>query len=720
MKKSIFFFILTFFFYSSGSSQSCLPEGIIFSNQASINNFQDNYPGCTAIEGDVTISGVNITNLNGLNVLTTIGGTLRIAHNDALINLTGLDNLTDIFGGLLLDTNSVLASLAALGNLENTGGNIRVAGNPNLADLTGLGSLHVISGDLIVSQNNILPDLTGLTVLETINGSLAISDNPNMTNFSGLNNLSAIQGNLDISSLNSLTSLQALVNLTTVSGDLTISHNNILISLSGLENINPGDINNLTISRNGDLTECEIASICEYLSNPSGSVNIWWNGPGCSGPGQIAESCGYTLNCLPHGNYYLLSQSDIDEFEQDYPGCFNLKGNVTLGGQNLQGLHNVTSIERDLTISSGNLTNLNGLDFLFTIGGNLIISDCNSLLNMTGLDYLHKIGGDFIVQYDGNLLNLLGLNHLDSIYGDLSVLSDWKMSSLTGLDSLQFLGQSLLVMGTEVLNLSGLENLDSIGGTVWISDNSSLTSLEGLENLEAVGEDLKIGRNDHIINLEPLESLNSVGGMLELSYSRMTSLDGLGNLDSVGGGFKLEFNDELQDIMALSNLKTIGGDIYIGENTNLTTLAGLDGIAAGSIEDLTVNFNPSLSECDVQSICDYLASPNGTVIIYGNGALGWCNSPQEVWLACTAELPEIGKDQDLILYPNPAINELYIIGNNLMLINKVTIYNQLGQRILCEQHPDSRIDISSLQPGIYIVEFVVGDLTGREKLTINR
>ena len=33
----------------------CLPEGITFSTQAEIDNFQTNYPGCTEIEGDVVI-----------------------------------------------------------------------------------------------------------------------------------------------------------------------------------------------------------------------------------------------------------------------------------------------------------------------------------------------------------------------------------------------------------------------------------------------------------------------------------------------------------------------------------------------------------------------------------------------------------------------------------------------------------------------------------------
>ena len=56
----------------------CLAEGISFQSQTDVDNFQTNYPGCTEIEGDVTVFGNSINNLNGLNVLNSIGGNLKI------------------------------------------------------------------------------------------------------------------------------------------------------------------------------------------------------------------------------------------------------------------------------------------------------------------------------------------------------------------------------------------------------------------------------------------------------------------------------------------------------------------------------------------------------------------------------------------------------------------------------------------------------------------
>jgi hypothetical protein len=105
--KKLYILLLTMFVLNGAMAQllkpcsSCLPQGITFTTQAQVDNFQSNYPGCDQIEGYVTINGGSITNLNGLSVLTSIGGRLKFDFADALTNLTGLDNLTSVGGGSL-------------------------------------------------------------------------------------------------------------------------------------------------------------------------------------------------------------------------------------------------------------------------------------------------------------------------------------------------------------------------------------------------------------------------------------------------------------------------------------------------------------------------------------------------------------------------------------------------------------------------------------------
>jgi hypothetical protein len=135
---------------NSAMAQGCLPEGITFTTQEEIDNFQTNYPGCTEIEGNVIIgstNGTDITNLNGLSILTSIGGSFIFAGNSSLINLSGLENLTSIGGNLQT-------------YLYNTYGT--PIGNTALVSLSGLEGLTSIEGDIRISYNNALTSLEGL------------------------------------------------------------------------------------------------------------------------------------------------------------------------------------------------------------------------------------------------------------------------------------------------------------------------------------------------------------------------------------------------------------------------------------------------------------------------------------------------------------------------------------------------------------------------------
>jgi hypothetical protein len=200
MKKIILLLAAITIGYANTNAQSCLSEGITFTKQAQIDNFQTNYPGCTEIEGDVTISGLGIRNLMGLSVLTSIGGHLSIGGssalasiggglfiggpddqgNPSLTSLMGLENLASIGGSLSIMGNSTLTSLAGLDNLASIGGGIfignRYQANPSLTSLTGLENLTSIGGYLRIRNNHALTSLTGLENLTSIGGYLNIGD----------------------------------------------------------------------------------------------------------------------------------------------------------------------------------------------------------------------------------------------------------------------------------------------------------------------------------------------------------------------------------------------------------------------------------------------------------------------------------------------------------------------------------------------------------------
>lgn len=312
-----------------------------------------------------------------------------------------------------------------------------------------------------------------------------------------------------------------------------------------------------------------------------------------------------------------------------------------------------------------------------------------------------------VAGYDiSNFDSLINVNTID---GDLSINGG------------PFGGNPLLTI------LSGLDSLTYIGGNLNIEFNQNLTSLNGLENLNIIGGDLRITKNNSITNLTGLNNLNSVGDDFEIwGNNAMVNLSGLENLTSIGGNFRLSGwmanilfgNPALNSLAALGNLSSINGDIDIQKNNVLSSLNGLENIEANSISNIYIYENQSLSTCDVNSICDFLANENGIVEIYDNNT--GCNSQEEVEYACSVEISEINNESEFIIYPNPVRNELFISNKKGILISEAEIYNQLGQKVLHSKFKNNKLDISNLEEGIYFIEFLSNNSKIRKKLIVGK
>jgi len=560
-------------------SQGCLPEGISFTLQEQIDNFQTNYPGCTEIEGDVEIYDYwgTITNLNGLSVLNSIGGYLVIYETFTLSNLSGLENLTTIGAAFQIYLNQALTNLTGLENLSSIGGDFIINDSP-LNSLSGLEGLTSIGGDLFIDTST-LTDLAGLNNLLTIGWNLTISYNPLLTSLNGLNELNSIGGDIDI------------------------HNNNALLSLMGIDNIEANSISNLSIYYNSELNNCDVQSICNYLSNPIGIIKIHSNSEGCNNIPEIASNCGISLPCLPYGNYYLFTQADVDNFHLNYPECEDLNGNISIFGN--------------------------------------------------------------------NIINLLGLNQITTVSGSVFILGE----------------------NPNMTNLDGLNNLLLIGEGLSIYSNSALTNLSGLNSLYSIGGSLKIVNNDMLQNLNGLDALNLVGGLVQFHG-----------------------NASLTNIADLHGLTSIGGDIQFSSNPALMSLNGLDNIAAATIANISIANNNLLEDCDVQSICAFLINPNGNVSIYNN-ATG-CNSPEEVEEHCLTSVAENSDKETVTLFPNPATSFITINIKEGIPIEAAIIYNHLGQKALVAVPENNTVDVSTLTPGMYILEVVTENRTIREILLV--
>jgi hypothetical protein len=74
------------------------------------------------------------------------------------------------------------------------------------------------------------------------------------------------------------------------------------------------------------------------------------------------------------------------------------------------------------------------------------------------------------------------------------------------------------------------------------------------------------------------------------------------------------------------------------------------------------------------------------------------------------EIDEIQKDDDIRLYPNPAVNYIYLEYFSAAGMPVVTIYNMMGDCMEAQQEVRGdklKIDISRLSPGIYFAEIIL-------------
>lgn len=658
---------------NSSNCSDCPPGDIVLNSQIELNDFVMDYPNCTEIPGSLTVSGFyGPNNFAGLSQVTTVGGTLRISSNVGLDNLVGFDNLVSVGGDLIIYNNQTLTSLTGLENLSSVG------------------------NDLGLYFNRWLTDLRGLDNLATVGGLLECYTNRDLINFSGLESLTSVER-------------------------LSITYNESLTSLTGLQNIDYTAIPTVgwgppvRINNNPQLSECAIQPICNYLAIPDIYTQIHSNAVGCDSQGEVQIAC---FGCLPDG-ITITTQSQIDNFASDYPGCSTIPGDVIIQGganiTNLQGLAQITNIEGSLGLyDNTSLVNLNGLDNLISVGATLELSGNDLLTDLSGLGSLTSVGaeleiknsqallnlnglnsltsvGDYVRIYNNPMINsLTGLENLTTIGGDLQIWINNVLPSLDGLDNLSSIGAVLSIEGNPTLNdlsalsnithlpgglylvenaalsslnalinlttidgyllvlsnpsltnFQGLNNISSIGSYVFISQNSSLNNLNGLENLVSVGGYFNITDNPILTNVQALAALSTVGGYLGfLENPTLASLLGLQNLNSVGGDLYVFENASLVNLSGLESLSSINGAIVVADNASLTSLNGIQNIdpasiqsMSSSLQDLEIYNNPLLSDCAIQSICDFLALPMRTTNINGNG--GACDTRTAIEQACT-------------------------------------------------------------------------------------
>lgn len=211
----------------------------------------------------------------------------------------------------------------------------------------------------------------------------------------------------------------------------------------------------------------------------------------------------------------------------------------------------------NLTINVTTVQHLNNR--LEEITGDLTIN--STLLNCDGLYGLKKVGLIIDGQYVGGNVHI-------------------STASTEGLNNLEFIGGDLWISGCD--NSSGLEKLTEVGGNVEVS----FKSFAGLKNLTRIGKSFT--PKAECVNFEGLENLQEIGSDFIITRD-IQSFKGLRNLHEIGGIFQIGGHDgifkssSLSDFSGLDNLTKIGSDFILTGNLTLNSLTSFTGLEKVSV-----------------------------------------------------------------------------------------------------------------------------------------
>ena len=377
-----------------------------------------------------------------------------------------------------------------------------------------------------------------------------------------------------------------------------------------------------------------------------------------------------SVNSWSQNQYFFDSQESVDQFLIDNPNLTELDGSLYIDDQ-----------------AETPITNLDAFSNLTKVVGTIKIRNNPNLQSLSGLDNVH------LVEFNSETLmkiDIVGNPMLDDISPLLS-----KFTSLSRV--------SLLLSANPLINdLSALSNLETIGSLniVYMSGIQNLDDLSQLSHIDYHNDNktsLSLTANPSLQSIQGLSSLVNVKAPMTIfNNSNLTSLAGLENAVFTGNyffNFEIVQNNSLIDISALK-LENVGDMGF------------------------TVFDNVNLECCQTDFLCDGNSSTDD--IITGNAE--GCQSKEEVLDNCGEECGNITSLAPLnykaiaSISPNPALNQLSV---NTTQQVEIRILDSAGKCIIKEDTNNTlKIDISSLQKGLYFIQFNTEKESWIEKLVI--
>lgn len=705
MIKQLKLLLLALFIGSSAIvNAQCVPYDTLLETQADVDDFVSNYSNCAIVSHNLIIGSnsgdaINdpIVDISELSFITTIEKNFTIQYTE-LTNLNGLQNLSAVGESFNIQYMETLVSLNGLEGLTSIGAN-------------------AINSNLLIYYNPVLTDLTALQNLSTMNsGTVSVQYCDTITSLNGLENIEGASISYIVVRYNpqltncSIQSLCEALNLGVPTHDIkdnAIGCNNDMQIVAGCGGYSGCPTEDITLETQTDV-DYFLAAYQNCTSiDASNEIQLFLNGLSVNSD-FISDISGFSQFTNMELDNFLLMGTHLANLD-GLQGLTAINSGLTLFSNpnltSLTGLENLTAINPESTanfaqigvVMNPMLSNINSLSNLSTVDNLYIdIYDNDALVSLSGLDNIDATNiNNYSLSDNDNLSvcnvislcnaiangvdvtvenNAPGCNNITEVSvtcgtdvcppGDVILASQAEVDAFVVLypDCTSISG-ALIINGTDITNLTGLENIEYVLGDVAIH-NTQLTSLNDL-SLIGVNGHFEINSNTQLATLAALTNITSLGSLHIVNNDNLLSLNGLENIESINTdataiiGLEINGNNSLTDITALATLASLNGsELIIDNNIALTTLSGLDAIWANTISNLSIQNNSSLSNASTTSICIYLNNsfpatitgnaPGATTIAEVEAN---CNLPEcpegDVTIETQNEL-----DYFLIQYPN--------------------------------------------------------------------
>jgi hypothetical protein len=276
------------------------------------------------------------------------------------------------------------------------------------------------------------------------------------------------------------------------------------------------------------------------------------------------------------------------------------------------------------------------------------------------------------------------MNRHKTLSGSLSIRENAQLYDLTGLDSLTTIGEYFTLTGPSY-DIAPLHNLDTVIGKLTLDYNFNLTDVSGLLDIKYLG------------------------GLFIYGNPKLLELSGFDSLDYLGF-LGVESNRVLQSLSGFENQRHVEGEVSIRWNAQLSNIDGIRNFDPETVDSLFIWANPLLSVCHNQFICEFLQTEKKAS--FSSNSPG-CNSYEEVETLCTIISTDQSDQQDILFYPNPVTDILYLDGLETELV-EISVFDVLGKRVFSSSVSSPVIDLSGYVPGVY---FVVVNKGGQISMT---